>query len=147
MTNLLLRTILLVEDNPAAVLLVKRAFAKGQISCDLQVVADGCEALRYLDGEEPYADRTRYPLPVLVMSNIKMPNLSGFELLAWIRQHPNYKRLPVVIISSSELEIDNNRAFELGANSYLIKPISVNALLGMLQALELDFFSLDSEGR
>lgn len=131
------RTILLAEDNPAAMLLVERAFRKGNINLSLQVVTNGQEAIDYLIGVGIYADRVRYPLPVILMTNIKMPQVSGFELLTWVRAQSMFQQLPVIVISSSELDSDSNRAYALGAHSYLVKPVGVESLLRVFQALNL----------
>lgn len=130
-------TILLAEDNPAAVLLVERAFRKGNIDLSLQVVTNGQEAIDYLIGVGIYADRVRYPLPVTLMTNIRMPKVSGFELLTWVRAQSMFKQLPVIVISSSELDSDSNHAYALGAHSYLVKPVGVQSLLRVLRALNL----------
>lgn len=137
MSNDLRKTILLAEDNPAAVLLVERAFRKGNVDFSLQVVTNGQEAIDYLIGVGIYADRVRYPLPITLMTNIKMPQVSGFELLTWVRAQSMFKQLPVIVISSSELDSDSNRAYALGAHSYLIKPVGVESLLKVLQTLNL----------
>ena len=131
------RTILLAEDNPAAVLLVERAFRRGNINLSLQVVVNGQEAIDYLIGVGVYGDRVRYPLPVALMTNIKMPQVSGFELLTWVRAQSMFQQLPVIVISSSELDSDSNRAYALGAYSYLVKPVGVESLLRVFQALNL----------
>ncbi len=95
-------TILLVEDNPKDVLLIQRAFCKANIANPLQVVEDGEAAIRYLLGEEYYSDRTRYPIPILILLDLKLPRKSGAEVLAWLRQQPELKRLSVVVLTSSK---------------------------------------------
>ncbi|MBE9104651.1 response regulator, partial [Nostoc cf. edaphicum LEGE 07299] len=94
-------TILLVEDNHKDVLLLQRALRKANIVNPVQVVNDGDAAVLYLSGEEPYGDRTRYPLPVLILLDLKLPRRSGAEVLMWLRQQPELKRLPVVVFTSS----------------------------------------------
>ncbi|UFP95549.1 response regulator [Gloeobacter morelensis] len=131
------RTILLVENNPAAVVMVERAFRQGQLDFALKVVLDGREALLYLGGEPPYTDRESYPLPVMVISNIQMPHVSGFELLTWMRRQDHLKDTPVVMLSSSALESDSDQAYALGAFSYLIKPIGTESLINVVQSLKL----------
>jgi CheY-like chemotaxis protein len=131
-------TILLAEDSPATAMLVERAFRKTELDFVLHVVSDGREAVSYLSGEGRYGDRRAHPLPSMLITNIKMPHISGFELLTWVRRNPEFQDLPVVVISSSDLETDSSFAYDLGANSYLIKPISTEALLEVLRELKLD---------
>jgi len=130
-------TILLVEDDPNDVLLIQRAFRKSDVANPIQVVGDGEEAIAYLSGRGPYADRERYPLPVLLLLDLKLPRKSGFEVLEWLRQQPGLKRLPVAVLTSSAETPDINRAYDLGANSYLVKPVRFEGLLRMVQTLNL----------
>ena len=132
-----LYTILLVEDDPNDVLLIRRAFRKSDVVNPIQVVGDGEEAIAYLSGRGPYADRERYPLPVLLLLDLKLPRKSGFEVLEWLRQQPGLKRLPVAVLTSSAETPDINRAYDLGANSYLVKPVRFEGLLRMVQTLNL----------
>ncbi len=127
-------TILLVEDEPADVFRVQRAVRKANLPISLEVVSDGEQAVLYLNGEGSYEDRDRYPLPVLMLLDLKLPRLSGFEVLGWLRES-TIKHLPVVVLTSSEEQVDIERAYALGANSYLTKPIDFNALLEMIQAI------------
>jgi CheY-like chemotaxis protein len=129
--------VLLAEDTPAAVVLVERALRKANFQCDLRVVGDGREALLYLNGEDLYSDRERHPLPALLITNVRMPRLSGFELLSWVRRHPQLKTLPVVVISSSDIDADSSQAYALGASSYLVKPISSEMMAEVLRSLDL----------
>jgi CheY-like chemotaxis protein len=128
-------TILLVEDDPNDVLLVQRAFRRAGVDSPIQVVADGEAAVDYLAGRGPYADRERHPLPALMLLDLKLPRRSGFEVLEWLRRQPRLRRLPVVILTSSALTADTRRAYELGANSYLVKPLEFDALQDMLRAV------------
>ncbi|MCK5545342.1 MAG: response regulator, partial [Desulfobulbaceae bacterium] len=90
-------TILLVEDNPNDVILIERAFRKANIANPLQRVTDGEQAVAYLAGERPYAERARCPLPVLMLLDLKLPRKSGLEVLEWLRDQPSLKRLPVIV--------------------------------------------------
>ncbi len=130
-------TILLVEDNLNDVLLMRRAFAKAQLPNPVEVVGDGDTAVAYLAGENQYADRRRYPLPVVLLLDLKLPRRSGFEVLEWLRRQPGLRRLPVVVLTSSQEMADVNRAFDLGANSYLVKPVAPAALLDLVKTLGL----------
>ena len=135
MINFTHYTILLVEDDPNDVFLIQRAFRKANLANPIQVMNDGEAAVQYLSGQEPYADRDRYPLPILMLLDLKLPRRSGLEVLEWLKQQPKLKRLPVVVLTSSIEHIDLNRAYDLGANSYLVKPVAFDSLLNMVQTL------------
>jgi CheY-like chemotaxis protein len=128
-------TVLLVEDDLNDIFLVKRAFKRAEIRNPLQVVTDGVEAIHYLQGADKYADRTLYPLPRLIVMDIKMPRKSGFEVLECIKQDGTLKRIPVVIVSSSDQPQDINRAYELGANAYMIKPMDFRSVEHLFQSI------------
>lgn len=115
-------TILLVEDDPNDVLLVQRAFRRSELSSLLQVARDGDRAIDYLLGQGSYQDRQTYPLPFLIILDLKLPRRSGFEVLQWIRETSVIKRIPVIVFTSSAESDDVNQAYEAGANSYLVKP-------------------------
>lgn len=137
-------TILLVEDDPNDVLLIQRAFQRARILNPLQVVRNGDEAVAYLGGQEPYADRGRYPLPILMLLDLKLPRRSGLEVLEWLQQQPGLRRLPVVVLTSSSESIDVNRAYDLGANSYLVKPVRFEDLLQMVRSLHFYWLILNT---
>ena len=137
--------ILLAEDDVNDVLLVQRAFQKSSIANPLQVVRDGEEAVAYLRGNLQYADRDRYPLPVLLLMDLKMPRRSGLEVLVWLRQQPGLKRLPVVVLTSSNQSPDINRAYELGANSYLVKPAGFDSLVQLVKNLDMYWLILNEK--
>jgi CheY-like chemotaxis protein len=128
-------TILHVEDDPNDVLLVQRALRKTNSTCRIQSVSDGDRALAYLGGSTEYTDREKFPLPNLVLLDLKMPRKSGFEVLSWIRSQPSLKRLLVVIFTSSKHDQDINNAYELGANSYLVKPVGFDALVETMKQI------------
>ena len=139
------RTILLVEDNQDDVYLIQRAFKKAGLTKQLQVVNDGESALAYLAGDDQYSDRERYPLPGLLLLDLKLPLKHGTEILAWLRAQPSLKRLLVVILSSSQDPSDIDKAYELGANSYLVKPVSFDALVDMVKTLNLYWLVLSEQ--
>src|SRR5882724_8937388 len=114
--------ILLAEDREDDVLILRKALAKTNFPYNLQVVRDGEQALAYLKGEAPYQDRAAYPLPALLLLDLKMPRKDGFDVLSWLRQQPDFFALRVVVLTSSHLTADINLAYKLGANSYLVKP-------------------------
>src|SRR6266478_910006 len=128
-------TVLLVEDDLNDIFLVKRAFKMALLKNPLQVVTDGEEAISYLRGEGKYADREAYPLPKLVVMDIKMPRLTGFEVLEWAKHDGPLRRIPIVIVSSSEDPADINRAYELGANAYMVKPVDFRAVERLFESI------------
>ena len=131
------QTILLAEDNSTDALMVQRAFKKAHLMNPVQVVDDGDKAVAYLGGQGVYADREKYPLPVLLLLDLKLPRRSGLEVLEWLRQQEGLKRLPVIVLTSSKESADVNRAYDLGANSYLVKPVDFDLLLEMVKTLGL----------
>ena len=128
-------TILLAEDDPDDVLLTNIALRKARLANPLQVVRDGEEALMYLSGESRFADRERYPLPILLLLDLNMPKLNGFQVLEWLRKQSELSRLPIAVMTSSDDDPYVKRAYELGADSYLIKPPDAEALLALVQRL------------
>ena len=114
--------VLLVEDREDDILLIRRAFDKAGLSNPLQVVGDGEEAIDYLGGIGKYSSRGEYPLPDLILLDLKMPKLDGFQVLEWIRAQPGIRGIAVVVLTSSDQLRDVNRAYQLGANSFLVKP-------------------------
>ncbi len=136
-------TVLLAEDDPDDVLLTQIAFEKARLANPLMVVRDGEEAIAYLKGEGIYSDREKYPLPILLLLDLKMPKLTGFQVLEWLQTQPQLSQLPVAIMTSSDFDPDVNRAYELGANSYLVKPPDAGALLALVQRLHAYWLILD----
>ena len=143
--NLRENLILLAEDDPNDVLLIQRAFEKTNIANPIQVVRDGEEAVAYLSGEGQFADRDRHPLPLLLLMDLKMPRKSGLEVLEWVRRQPGLKRLPVVVLTSSNQSPDINRAYDLGANSYLVKPAGFDSLLDLVKNLDMYWLILNEK--
>ena len=137
--------ILLAEDDPNDVLLIERAFQRTHVANPLQVVRDGEEALAYLSGQGPFADRERHPLPVLMLMDLKMSRKSGLEVLEWVRQQPALKRLPIVVLTSSNQSPDINRAYDLGVNSYLVKPTGFDTLLELVKNLDMYWLILNEK--
>jgi CheY-like chemotaxis protein len=117
-----LRETLLVEDNRDDVFFMERAVKKSGVPWKLQVMRDGREALDYFSGRGRFADRDQFPLPSLVFLDLKLPYVNGFEILTWLRDHPGLKETPVVILTSSPEERDQQKALELGARAYMVKP-------------------------
>ena len=129
-------TLLLVEDDLNDIFLVKRAFKMAQVSNPLQIVTDGQEAISYLKGEGKYADRATYPMPRLMVMDIKMPRMSGFDVLEWVKGDDSpLRRIPIVIVSASDNPSEINRAYELGANAYMVKPVDFRAVEHLFNAI------------
>jgi CheY-like chemotaxis protein len=115
--------ILLAEDEEDHVILIQQAFSRAKIPNPLHVVWNGQEAIAYLKGEGKYSRREEFPLPDLVLLDLKMPRVNGFEVLEWIRKQPGLASLRVLVLTSSEQIRDVNEAYRLGANSFLVKPL------------------------
>lgn len=135
--------ILLVEDDPDDIVLIQRALSTANLVNPLRIVRDGDEAIAYLSGEGDFADRARYPLPSLLLLDLKLPGKSGLEVLEWVRQSPVHKLLPVVILTSSAQSQDMNRAYALGVNSYLVKPVGFEGLLEMVKGIGMYWMILN----
>ena len=131
------QTILIVEDNDDDVALIRRAFKQCKISNDLKFLADGQTAVEYLAGEGQYKDRDTYPLPILILLDLKLPRKSGLEVLAWMKHESLVKRIPVVVLTSSKESKDVNRAYDLGVNSYLTKPVEFAELRTTVEQVHL----------
>lgn len=116
--------VLYVEDEPDDVFFLRSAFRAVQVAAELRDVGDGRSAMAYLAGEGDYADRVRHPVPALVLLDLNLPILSGFEVLRWIRAQPPLRELPVAVFSSSGRPEDRRLATELGAQDYIEKPAS-----------------------
>ena len=140
-------TILLADDNPDDALLIKLAFRKAGIINPIQVVKDGTEAVDYLKGDGIYANRKKHPFPSLLLLDLKMPRLSGFDVLSWIRQQPGLKRLVVIVLTHSSESPDIDRAHDLGANSYLVKPSNFNSFVEMVKSLRSYWLSMSEKPR
>ena len=135
-TDLRDSAILLVEDDEADILLMQRAFRNARIANPLIEVRDGQAAIQYLAGDGVYADRARYPIPFLMLLDLRLPKLSGFEVLEWIREQPEFGELIVVVLTSSVHVPDEARAHELGANSYLVKPGDFDELVELVKGIK-----------
>jgi CheY-like chemotaxis protein len=130
------KRVLIAEDDPSDVFLLQRAFAAAEVPATLHVVRDGQEAIDYLEGQDGFSDRSAFPLPDLLLLDLKMPRLNGFDVLGWLREKPGLKRLLVTVLTSSDQPNDINRAYDLGANSYLVKPHGSNDLAELVQRLQ-----------
>ena len=127
--------ILLAKDNEDYAALFKRAMQSARITASLQVVRDGQEAVDYLAGAAPYSDRSKHPFPKLLLLDLKMPRMNGFEVLSAVRQQLGFTQLPVIVLTHSDNPADVKRAYELGATSYFRKPDSLEGLDEMIHVL------------
>lgn len=128
--------ILLVEDNSTDILFIQRAFKKANVLNPIRVVRDGDAAVDYLSGKGSYGDRTQYPLPALILLDLKLPRRNGLEVLGWLKQQELIKRIPVVVLTSSQEDIDIDQAYDLGVSSYLVKPIQLDALKKLVETID-----------
>ncbi|MFO7541064.1 MAG: response regulator [Chloroflexota bacterium] len=128
--------ILLVEDNRMDVELTLAAFRETQLMNPVHVARDGEEALAYLYGRGKYANREAYPLPRLILLDLKLPGLDGFDVLRQIKATPILKRLPVIILTSSKEDGDRSLSYDYGANSYLVKPVSFEGFLDVVHQIK-----------
>lgn len=120
--------IMVVEDDPDDLLFLRRAFYRAGLSLPLVVVADGDEAVRYLDGLPPFGDRAVSPLPGYVLLDLKLPRRSGLEVLRWMRASAQHRDRPVIVFTSSDLPADRAAAEALGIDAYLVKPVGLAEL-------------------
>ena len=118
--------ILLVEDNPDDVLITQRAFKKGMIKNKLYTVENGIEALKFLHKEKEYSDA---PVPALILLDINMPLMDGFQVLEKIKNDDELQKIPVIMLTTSERDSDIERAYSLGCNSYIVKPVNFQKFL------------------
>ena len=128
--------ILLVEDDENDVMLLQRAFRRSSIPNPLQIVRHGDDAVADLEGSGEFADREAHPLPLLMLLDLKLPRRTGLEVLQWVKERAGLKKIPIVVLTSSKNDDDVNRAYDLGANSYLVKPVSFETLLELVKSLE-----------
>ena len=141
--NMSQATILHVEDDANDVLLFEHACRKAGLNVNLQAVADGEQALAYLKGGEKFEDRNEHPFPTLVVLDLKLPCVNGFEVLASMRNEQELRRLPVIILTSSSQPEDVKRAYDLGANSFLVKPVAFDALVELARSIQQYWLSLN----
>lgn len=135
--------VLLVEDNPDDETLALRAFRKNNISNEIVVARDGVEALDYLFAQGQYAERDSRDLPAVVLLDLNLPKVSGLEVLRRIRENEYTRRLPVVILTSSKHEEDLVKSYDLGANSYVRKPVDFNDFVGAVSQLGMYWLLLN----
>ena len=140
-----LANILLVEDNKMDIALTLDAFREARLANKIHVARNGEEALQYLFGEGEFADRIRYPLPNIILLDLKMPGIDGLEVLKRVKSTPEIKRIPIIILTSSKEEGDRAMSYDLGANSYLVKPISFDGFLEVVKKVTDYWIALNIE--
>lgn len=127
--------ILMAEDDKDDRLLAQEALLESRVLNELHFVEDGVQLLNYLHGEGSYADRTYYPMPGLILLDLNMPKMDGREALAKIKADKTLRRIPVVILTTSKAEEDMVKGYDLGAASYITKPVTFDALVELMRAL------------
>jgi CheY-like chemotaxis protein len=129
------KTILIVEDNEDDVFAMKRSLRRAGILNPVQIVTDGQEAMDYLAGEGRFANRDSFPIPFIAFLDLKLPFVRGFEVLEWVRRQPSLRQLAVVVLTSSPESRDYERAYALGARSYVVKPPTAEMLREVMISL------------
>jgi two-component system, response regulator len=137
------KLILLVENNPDDEMLTLLAFRKNKGKSHVMVCHDGAEALDYLFGSGKHAHRDTTTMPDIILLDLMLPKLHGLDVLKEIRQHPRTQRIPVIIFSSSLEARDLINAYDLGANSYIRKPLDLGKLIEIVRELELYWFTMN----
>jgi CheY-like chemotaxis protein len=128
--------VLVAEDELGDVLLLRRAFAQAGVGAPVYFARDGEEVLAYLQGKPPFENPVDYPLPTLLLLDLSLPFVTGFEILEWLRAQPGLRCMVVVVFSASDRQEDIQRAFALGANAYVIKPHDPDELVRVVQRLQ-----------
>lgn len=134
--------LLVAEDDANDVFFLKHAFQQAEIQNPLHFVYDGQEAIDYLSGTGKFSERARYPLPSLLILDLKMPRKTGMEVLKWLNEQPELRRLPVLVFTSSAHQKDVERAYDLGANAFVVKPSSISRRIELAKVIKgfwLDF--------
>jgi len=131
--------ILLVEDDPGDVLITREAVEGSKVANNLNVVSNGEQALQYLRREAPYEDATR---PGLILLDLNLPRLDGREVLAQIKQDPDLRRIPVVVLTTSSLDEDIVRSYDLHANAYVTKPVDFDQFMSVVRQVDEFFISI-----
>jgi CheY-like chemotaxis protein len=138
-------SILVAEDELKDVLLLRHAFAKAGVKAPVYFANDGQEVLDYLQGNSPFDNPVEFPLPNLLLLDLKLPRVSGFEVLEWLRQQPRLKHLLVVVLSNSGNPEAMTRAYSLGANAYVVKPHEPKELVSIVARLQNYWLSINAE--
>jgi CheY-like chemotaxis protein len=134
--------ILIVDDNPDDANIIKRAVLSLRPKSPVLVVLSGKELTEYLNGQGCYADREAFPLPGLILLDLRMPEMNGFELLEWLKHEPRHAAIPVIVISAFDRQRDIRKSYQLGARTFLRKPVAPDTIREAIRALMLpiEFF-------
>jgi CheY-like chemotaxis protein len=138
-----LKPILYVEDEEHDITFMHHAFGEAAVPHPLVTVSDGQAAMDYLEGQGKYADRSRYPMPGLILLDLNLPKKSGLEVLQWIRRCPGCHTVPVVVVTSSNRELDIHRSYALGANAYVVKPAALHELQEAVKTIQSFWLKLN----
>ena len=130
-------TLLVVEDSEDDIFFIERIFKQLGARCHLRFARDGFEAVEYLSGKGKFKDRTQYPIPSIILMDLKMPRKNGFEVLEWMHEQPEIKLIPTIVVTSSTLQEDVTKAYRLGANAVMNKPVDKDSLLQMLKSFHV----------
>ncbi len=141
--NLIYPTVLHVEDDPGDQELLQHACKAAKVRFTVQGVPDGDVALEYLGGSGPFANRDLYPMPKLILLDLKMPRKNGMEVLRWVRAQPDLRGLPIVVFTASNNPTDVQRAYESGANSFIVKPTAYTDLVEVVTLLQRYWFEVN----
>lgn len=127
--------VLAVEDESADAEFIERIGAQSPLAASFRLLRSAEEAQVYLDGDEPYNDRSRFPVPGLILLDLKLRRMSGLDLLRWIRQSPSLRSMPVIVLSGTANATDLNRAYELGIDGYIVKSIDLKGMAATLSGV------------
>ncbi len=139
------KNILLVEDNTDDIELARRAFQKVNLNDNMIVTRDGAETLEYFKGKGKYQGRNINDLPQIILLDLKMPKINGHEVLKYVRENQETRYIPVIILSSSQDKKDIMRSYELGANSYIVKPIDFLKFSEVVQQIVIYWLTLNEQ--
>jgi len=129
------RNVLLIEDDENDVFFFKRAMKLAGWTDPLQVARDGKQAIDYLGGSGQFSSRDEFPLPALLLLDLKLPYVNGLEVLKWIRDNPALRQMAIIVLTSSREDVDIERACQLGANAYVVKPAASEELVDLVKAI------------
>lgn len=129
--------LLIIEDSEDDIFFIERIFRQLRARCELRFARDGIEAVEYLSGKGRFKDRTEYPMPSIILMDLKMPRRNGFEVLEWMQTQPEISLIPTIVVTSSTLQEDVTKAYRLGANAVMNKPVDKDSLLQMLKSFHV----------
>jgi CheY-like chemotaxis protein len=138
----MLTAILIVDDSSDDAMLIKRAVLSLRPKSPVETVSSGKELTAYLEGQGRYADRQAFPYPGLILLDLRMPEMNGFELLGWLKNEPRHAAIPVIVISAFDRQRDIRKSYQLGARTFLRKPVKAETIRDAIRALMLpiEFF-------